>query len=71
MKRTKFFEIFISVFNPYFHCNLMQDIGNGNYSLFLDVSNDITVIEIVGIAAIYFDKKQKKSLFLHFFISLR
>ena len=43
MKRIKCFGIVKSVLesNQYFHHNLLECIGDGNYSLLLDKSDDI------------------------------
>ena len=62
MKRTKCSEIIKNVLGPYFHNNLIEDIGNGNYSLLLDDSNDVTVNKILGIAVIHFSKSSKKAI---------
>ena len=60
MKRTKCSQKIKNVVSLYFHNNLIEDIGDGNYSLLLDGSNDITVNKILGIAVIYFSKSSKK-----------
>ena len=65
--KTKCSEIIKNVLGPYFHINLIEDIADGNYTLLLDESNNITVNKILGIAAIYFGKSSKKG---HFNISL-
>ena len=42
MNSTKCSEKIKSVLGPYFQDNLTRDIGDGNYSLLFDSSNDIT-----------------------------
>ena len=68
MKRTKCSIIIKNVLGLYFHNNLIEEIGDGNCSLLLDESNDITPNKILGIAVIYFSKSSKKviSTFLNF-----
>ena len=44
MKRKKWSEIRKGVLDPYIHYNLIGNIGDGNYSLFREKSNDIIVL---------------------------
>ena len=53
-------EIIQRCFRPVFHNKLVEGTGDGNHSLFLDELHDITVLEILRIAVIYFTKISKK-----------
>lgn len=60
LHRTKCSKIITNVFDPYFMSDLKDGIGNNMYSILIDESTDIAVLKYLGIAIIYFSKKQNK-----------
>lgn len=60
MHRTKCTEIINNVLSDHFVDDLVNDIGNGKFSLLLDESNDITINKLLGIAVIYYSKLHEK-----------
>lgn len=60
MHRTKCSEIIKNVLGPHFENDLVEDIGDGKYSLLLDESNDISVHKMLGIVVIHFSINAKK-----------
>jgi len=48
--------------NPHFNNELFSDIGNGQYSLLLDESNNVFVNKLLSIVIIYHSDKQGKMI---------
>ncbi len=53
-----------NILGVHFDEDFIAEIGDGNFSLLIDKSNDITVNKILGIAIIYFSKNQKGYTYL-------
>ncbi len=60
MHRTKCTAIIKSVLAPHFREELMEDIGESPYSLYLDESTDISVNKLLCICVKYHAKKHNK-----------
>lgn len=56
--RTKCSAIMKFVLAPHFEKLLLEDIGNGPFSILIDESNDISVIKMLGIAIVYFSRSK-------------
>ena len=65
MHRTKCSAIIKNVLSTHFEDDLINDIGNGNFSLLLDESNDITVFKMLGVAIVYFSKRYNKVIYTY------
>jgi len=60
MHRTKCTAIIKSVLAPHFREELVEDIGESPYSLYLDESTDISVNKLLCICVKYHSKKHSK-----------
>ncbi len=60
LKRTKCSAIVCNLLGPHFISDLKDDIGDQNFSLLIDESNDITVTKLLGIAIQFYSKSKKK-----------
>jgi Domain of unknown function (DUF4371) len=58
--RTKCSMIIKNIWGPYFKKELIDDIGDGFYSLLIDESTDISVTKYLGLVIIYYSRKQSK-----------
>ncbi|XP_067118590.1 zinc finger protein 862-like [Centruroides vittatus] len=57
--RTKCSAIISNVLAPHFKENLIVDIGDSNYSLLIDESNDISISKLLGIVIRYYSQNKK------------
>lgn len=49
LKRPKFSAIICNVLAPHFAEDLKANIGNRNFSLIIDESNDVAVLKMLGV----------------------
>lgn len=47
-------QIKFGILAPYFSRILHQDIGNGDFSLLIDESTDVSIAKLLGVAVRYF-----------------
>ena len=58
LHRTKCSAIICNVLGPYFRKDLVEDVGDGNFSLVIDESNDISTNKLLSLIIRYFSKKK-------------
>lgn len=60
MHRTKCTNIIKNTLCRYFQTDLQEDIGENNFSILIDESNDITVHKLLGMSIIYYSNSERK-----------
>ncbi|KAF2362468.1 protein of unknown function DUF4371, partial [Trinorchestia longiramus] len=58
LHRTKCTAIIRNVLAPYFKQDLVEDIGDGSFSLIIDENNDVSTNKLLGLIIRYFSKSR-------------